>query len=108
METFPHKAIKRFGLDGIINDDSAIFRLQQEYIRLLVSEMRLSGYAPRFDINPEFTLSYNEEKNYFNFELSVYGIYIGRKKTEWILGIDGTKPIYTQPVKLKEYSQDLA
>ena len=108
METFPHKAIKRFGLDGIINDDSAIYRLQQEYIRLLVSEMRLSGYAPRFDINPEFTLSYNEDKNYFNFELSVYGIYIGRKKAEWILGIDGTRPIYTQPVKLKEYSQDLA
>jgi len=108
METFPHKAIKRFGLDGIINDDSAIYRLQQEYIRLLVSEMRLSGYAPRFDINPDFTLSYNEDKNYFNFELSVYGIYIGRKKAEWILGIDGTRPIYTQPIKLKEYSQGLA
>jgi hypothetical protein len=108
METFPHKAIKRFGLDGIIVDDSAIYRLQQEYIRLLVSEMRLSGYAPRFDINPEFTLSYNEEKNYFEFVLSVYGIYIGRKKVEWILGIDGTRPIYTQPAKLKEYSQDLA
>jgi hypothetical protein len=108
METFSHKAIKRFGLDGIINDDSAIYRLQQEYIRLLVSEMRLSGYAPRLDINPEFTLSYNEDKNYFNFELSVYGIYIGRKKVEWILGIDGIRPVYTQPAKLKEYSQDLA
>ncbi len=108
METFQHKPIKRFGLDGIINDDSAIYRLQQEYIRLLVSEMRLSGYAPRFDIDPQFTLSYNEHKNYFEFTLSVYGIYIGRKKSEWILGIDETKPVYTQPVKLKEYSQDLA
>jgi hypothetical protein len=108
METFQHKPIKRFGLDGIINDDSAIYRLQQEYIRLLVCEMRLSGYAPRIDIDPQFTLSYNETKNYFEFTLSVYGIYIGRKKTEWILGIDGTKPVYTQPIKLKEYSQDLA
>jgi hypothetical protein len=108
MEIYQHKPIKRFGLDGIINDDSAIYRLQQEYIRLLVSEMRISGYAPRFDIDPQFTLSYNENKNYFEFKLSVYGIYIGRKKAEWILGIDGTKPVYTQPAKLKEYSQDLA
>lgn len=108
METFPHRAIKRFGLDGIIADDSAIYRLQQDYIRLLVSQMRLSGYAPRFDINPNFTLQYNEKKNYFEFKLSIYGIYIGRKKAEWILGIDGTRPIYTHPVKLKEYSQDLA
>ena len=108
MELFHHKPIKRFGLDGIIIDDSAIYRLQQEYTKLLVSEMRLSGYAPRLDIDPHFTLSYNEQKNYFEFTLSVYGIYIGRKKTEWILGIDGTKPVYTQPIKLKEYSQDLA
>jgi hypothetical protein len=108
MEIYQHKPIKRFGLDGVINDDSAIYRLQQEYIRLLVSEMRLSGYAPRFDINPQFTLSYNEKKNYFEFKLSIYGIYIGRKKTEWILGIDGNKPIYTQQVRSKEYSQDLA
>ena len=108
MESYQHKAIKRFGLDGVINDDSAIYRLQQEYIRLLVSEMRLSGYSPRIDIDPQFSLSYNEQKNYFEFKLSIYGIYIGRKKTEWILGIDGTKPVYTQPAKLKEYSQGLA
>jgi hypothetical protein len=108
MEIFQHKPIKRFGLDGIINDDSAIYRLQQEYIRLLVSEMRLSGYAPRFDIDPQFTLSYNETKNYFEFTLSVYGIYVGRKKAEWILGIDGVRPIYIQPVKSREYSRDLA
>jgi hypothetical protein len=108
METFQHKPIKRFALDGVINDDAAIYRLQQEYIRLLVSEMRLSGYSPRIDIDPQFTLSYNENKNYFEFTLSVYGIYIGRKKSEWILGIDGTKPVYTQQIKSKEYSQDLA
>jgi hypothetical protein len=108
METFQHKPIKRFALDGVINDDAAIYRLQQEYIRLLVSEMRLSGYSPRIDIDPQFTLSYNQNKNYFEFTLSVYGIYIGRKKSEWILGIDGTKPVYTQQIKSKEYSQDLA
>ena len=108
MEAYQHKPIKRFGLDGVINDDSAIYRLQQEYIRLLVSEMRLSGYVPRFNIDPQFTIEYNEKNNTYNFTLSVYGIYIGRKKSEWILGIDGTKAIHIQPTRLKEYSQDLA
>ena len=108
MEIYQHKPIKRFGLDGIINDDSAIYRLQQEYIRLLVSEMRISGYAPRFDIDPQFTLSYNENKNYFEFKLSVYGIYIGRKKAEWILGIDEIRPIYIQESKSKEFLREQA
>jgi hypothetical protein len=108
METYQHKPIKRFGMDGIIYDDSSIYRLQQEYIRLLVSEMRLSGYVPRFDIDPQFTIEYNEKNNTYNFILSIYGIYIGRKKSEWILGIDGTKAVHTQPTRLKEFSQDLA
>jgi hypothetical protein len=108
MEAYHHKPIKRFGLDGVINDDSAIYRLQQEYIRLLVSEMRLSGYVPRFDIDPQFTIEYNDKNNTYNFILSIYGIYIGRKKSEWTLGVDGTRAIHIQPAKLKEYSQDLA
>lgn len=108
MEIYQHRPIKRFGLNGVIIDDSAIPRLQQEYIKLLVSEMRLSGYVPRFDIDPQFSLVYNENKETFDFKLSVYGVYIGRKKSEWTLGIDGTKAIPIQPIKLKEYSQDLA
>jgi hypothetical protein len=108
MEMYQHKPIKRFGLDGVIYDDSSIYRLQQEYIRLIVTEMRLSGYVPRFDIDPQFTIEYNEEKNTYNFTLSIYGIYIGRKKSEWILGVDGTRPIHIQPIKSKEFSQDLA
>jgi hypothetical protein len=108
MEMYQHKPIKRFGLDGVIYDDSSIYRLQQEYIRLVVMEMRLSGYVPRLDIDPQFTIEYNENKNTYNFTLSIYGIYTGRKKSECIIGIDGTRPIYTQPIKLKEYSQDLA
>ena len=64
--------------------------------------MRLSGYVPRFDIEPDFTIDYNEPKNYFEFELTVHGIYIGRKQSEWIEGIDGNRVIYTPKNKLKE------
>ena len=56
MENIHHRPIKRFGIDGIINDESSIVRLRTEYSKLLDSEMRLSGYVPRLDINEDFTI----------------------------------------------------
>jgi hypothetical protein len=102
MDSHHHKAIKRFSLSGSIHDDSAIARLRLEYSKLITSEMRLAGYVPRLDINQDFTIEYKEEKEYFEFTLSIYGIYVGKKKSEWILGIDEAKVIYTPQNKSKE------
>jgi hypothetical protein len=68
--------------------------------------MRLSGYVPRLDIDIDFTIDYNEKKKYFEFEITVHGIHTGRKQSEWIEGIDVSKPIYTQKSKSKEFSQE--
>jgi hypothetical protein len=106
MDNIHHKTIKRFFLSGNIYDDSTILKLKTEYIRLLVSEMNLSGYVPRFDIDPDFTISYNEKVEIFEFKLSIYGTYVGKKKVKWIIGLDGTKVIYTQKSKSKEFLQD--
>jgi hypothetical protein len=106
MSNFHHKTIKRFSLDGIIYDESALGRLKGEYTRLLVSEMRLCGYVPRIDIDPDFTIDYNEKKQYFEFEISIHGVYAGKRKSEWIAGIDVNKPIYIQKSKSKEFSQE--
>jgi hypothetical protein len=106
MANYHHKPIKKFYLDGVIHDESSIGRLKLEYIRLLTSEMKLTGYVPRFDIEPDFTIDYNEKKKSFYFALTVHGIYIGRKQSEWIIGIDGIKPIYTQKSKSSEFSQE--
>lgn len=108
MDHCHHKPIKRFGLDGIIHDESAIGRLKNEYIKLLVTEMKLSGYVPRLDIDPDFTISYNETTRSFEFELSLHGVYIGRKQAKWILGLDGTKIIYSPKSRSDVFSQDLA
>ena len=107
MANYHHKPIKKFSLDGIIHDESAIYRLKNEYIRLLTTEMRLAGYVPRLDIDIDFTIDYNEIKQYFEFELSLYGTFTGRKQSEWIQGIDGTKAILIQKNKSNEYSQVL-
>lgn len=106
MRQFHHKPIKRLYLDGEIFDEAAIPRLKNEYIRLLWLQMKATGYVPRLDMEPDFTIEYVEEKNIFRFKLSVYGVYVGRKSSEWILGIDGTKAISIQRNKSKEYSQE--
>jgi hypothetical protein len=108
MESFHHKPLKKFELDGIIHDDSAIWRLKIEYLNLLVSEMKILGYVPRLDINTDFTVEYNHSKKYFEFKLSIYGVYVGKRKSEWITGIDETRAIYTQKTKLEESSKEAA
>lgn len=102
MESLHHKPIKRFSLEGDIYDDAAIYRLRTEYVRLLTLEMKLSGYVPRLDINQDFTIQYNNKANIFNFKLSLYGVYVGKKKSEWITGIDETMVITTTKTKSSE------
>jgi hypothetical protein len=105
-DSYHHKTIKKFYIDGVIYDDSVIGRLKEEYIRLLISEMKLSGYVPRIDLDPDFTIRYNDIKNFFEFELSIQAVYAGKRKSEWIAGIDGTNPIFIPQSKSSESLQD--
>lgn len=104
MKNFIHRSIKRFHLDGQIYDDALIPRLQTEYINILNTQMKLQGYAPRLDIDPQFTIEYNGKS--YNFRLSVYGTFVGRKNAQCIQGLDGSKPVYTQKNKSGTSSQD--
>jgi hypothetical protein len=108
MTKLHHKPIKRFGLDGIIHDDSGLWRLKEEYKKLVLTQMQLSGYVPRVDIPLDFTIEYNKKKEYFEFKLSIYGIYVGKRKSEWILGVDATTILYAPPNKLNAYLPESA
>jgi hypothetical protein len=104
MHNFIHRPIKRFYLEGQIYDDAFIPRLKEQYIMILDNCMRIKGFVPRIDIDPDFTIEYNG-KNY-NFKLSVYGIYIGKRNAEKIWAIDKNKPIlFTQQSKSDESLQ---
>ena len=101
--SYSHKRIERFYLEGEIFDDSYISRLKDQYIFMLVSGMRTQGYVPRYDIDTDFTVSYNGKT--FDFKLTVYGVYVGKAKAKCILGIDKNTPIeslITQKIKSEE------
>lgn len=102
---FMHKRIKRFELSGQILDDTFIPRMKSEYVRLLSESMRESGYVIRLDIEPDWTIQYTG--NHYEFILSVYGSYIGKRNAACIDGLDKNRPIYTPPNKSGESSTDL-
>ena len=106
MANIHHKSIKRFSLSGEIHDDSAIPRLKIEYAKIIKQQMIDSGYAIRLDIDQDFTIRYNKNTETFTFKISLYGTYVGKKKIECVVGIDGTTVIYTQPSKSKESLSD--
>jgi hypothetical protein len=107
VEHLHHKSIKIFTIDGIIKDDAAIGRLRLEFERLQTLKMRELGYVPRLDIDPNFTIQYNNTKEYFEFILTLYGTYLGKRKSQCIMGIDGTLLVPTHKNKLKELSLGL-
>jgi hypothetical protein len=102
---YSHKPIKRFGISGEIYDDSHIVRLRDQYEFMITRVMRDHGYVPRYDIDIDFTISYNGKT--FDFEMSVYGVYIGKAKAKCTIGLDKNTPIpfnFTQKTKSSEVS----
>lgn len=83
-------------MKGTYYDEANTDRLKDEYIMLLYRQMRDNGYAPRVDINPDFTLEYNEKQNEWHFKLSVYGVFVGKKKAREISSIYGYRPTYME------------
>lgn len=90
-------------MSGQIPDDIYIPRMKEEYVRILSETMKDTGYVRRLDIDPDWSLSYTG--NYYEFILSVYGSYIGKKNAACIEGLDKNRPIYTQQSRLGESSQ---
>jgi len=104
MQNVHHRPIKKFSLEGSIYDDAAIWRLKEEYLDLIDFQMRSAGYVTRLDIDKDFTIEYNEKSNTYSFQLSVYGVYVGKRKSEWIFGVDERSVIPIPQSKLSASS----
>lgn len=81
-----HSNVKRFQVEGIIDDDASFPRLRAQFEDMLVKEMRSSGYVPVLDLGPFFSTEYRHDENY-DFVITAYGIYLGRRRAWEITGI---------------------
>jgi hypothetical protein len=64
------------------------------YERLLTDEMRSKGYVPVLDLDIQFSLKYNFEKDEYGFNLELYGVFVGKRKAWEIEGFSGQNFIY--------------
>lgn len=76
-------------MQGQIHDDAAIPRLRLEYERLIESNMREQGYVPILDLDIQFSLLYDEAQDIYEFDIVVYGVYVGKKKSYLYEGFSG-------------------
>jgi len=102
---YAHREIKRFYLEGQIADEGAIPRLKDRYIMLLQDQMEDQGFTTRLDINPDFTVNYTG--TVFEFQLSLYGVEVGRQEALCLAGIDKDKPISKPTQKNKSVEASL-
>jgi len=103
MENVHHLPTKSFVLKGRIEDDSLIWKLKNEYCDLVYLQMDNAGYVERIDMKPEFRLQYNEWFEFFSFELIIHGVYVGKKKREWTIGVRNNAGRHTLPNRCNEY-----
>ena len=100
-----HDEILRYSLDGEITD-SNLESHKTQLVEMLEMQMRDDGVVPSLDLDPGFTLDYDPERDVFKFELSVYGIYVGREGDLWgTAGMTAGKKImkHTPLTKLSQF-----
>ena len=73
-----HKRIKRFQIDVEFGDNAQLISLRPQYENLLIHDMRSKGYVRVLDIDPAFSVEFTGET--WKFLMTVYGIYVGKKK----------------------------
>ncbi|SRR6266542_2711366 len=79
-----HDDIKRFSLEGRVSD-THISKYKDFLVEHLEWIMREQGYAPVLDMDPQFTLSYIPEECRYDFQVSEYGVDVG-KDVAWKTG----------------------
>ena len=86
-----HKPIKRFPIKVEFADDSGIPRLRYQYESMLTHDMRSKGYVRVLDIDTNFSIEFNGET--WVFLMTLYGVYVGKKKAWQSEGITQGKLI---------------
>jgi len=76
-------------MNGTINSDSDMVRLKEMYLKLLTDEMRSNGYVPVLDLDPQWSVKYNHQKDNYSFQLEIYGVYLGKRKAQEVEGFSG-------------------
>jgi hypothetical protein len=68
-----HDQIYNFDLEGEVSDDNLV-KSKEQLIRAVEDGMRDKNFIPVLDLDAQFTLKYNKDKELYDFKLTVYGV----------------------------------
>lgn len=96
-----HRTIKPFTLDGEFADDSIALNTRVSSENFLEKSMRDKGYIKVLDLDPIWHTWYDALEDRWFFEMAIYGIYVGKRKSWQYEGITQGKliPRNTRPIK---------
>ena len=86
-----HQRIQRFQVRAQFNSDADIIRVRAQYESLLIQEMRDKGFVRVLEIDPNFSVSYDQDV--WSFILTMHSVYVGKKKAWQSEGISQGKLI---------------
>lgn len=85
--------------------DGNIVESKERLVFFVETQMRDDGVVPTLDMDPQFTLDYSPEREAYNFELSVYGSYVGSEACEVAGTMSGIMIMKSTPqIRSKESS----
>ena len=62
--------------------------------KLLDVQMRDFGYVPHLDLDTQYYIEYDLDRNTFSFECISFGVFVGKKRSWEIVGLSGTQYVY--------------
>ena len=92
------RPIHRFGFAGHLKDDSDFIRLKARYEFLIIDDMRDAGYIPVLDLDTFWSTMYDREVKQYAFTITVYGVYVGRKRSLLIEGMSGQGKLHPRSI----------
>lgn len=87
------RAYKPFILEGQFIDDSFALQTRVSSENFLDKVMRDKGYIKILDIDPNWSTWYDSKKDEWFFSMTIYGTYIGKRKSWQYEGITQGKLI---------------
>ena len=84
------KKIHRFKIDGLFKDDKYLQRIKRQFSKLLEEDFRERGYIRVLDLDEYFMVEYDHDKEEYSFQLTVYAVYVGKRKAKIWTGISNS------------------
>ena len=80
-------------MSGDMSDDSKIWQTRETAKNTLITEMRDGGYVPLIDLDPAWSLEYDEVSRKFSFVMTIHGAFVGKKRSWEVYGLSGNREV---------------